>query len=358
MQFSMPIFALVLVLGILQLAVGVVFGRMLAQGKPRSDGRERREAGRLQYLAGRVVDLTTSVADDVGRHQSDISQVSRQLAAVHPRENDEVSESVLKSVAQIMQVNERLQDRLGNAEERLQQQAKQIEAQLYEARTDPLTGLPNRRAFDDELSRRLAEWQRKGNTFCMIMIDIDHFKRLNDQYGHPAGDGVLREVADVLRCTLREMDMCARLGGEEFAVILPATSPQEGRRATERARLAIAGHRFHVEQSKLSATVSLGLSTVEGHDDAVSLMKRADDALYAAKHGGRNCAYFHNGCQCERIEPCHGPTGRSPAAADDDPASDPPENGEMATVCTDLNDRLIEVADGGNDAALDPDGRR
>ncbi len=370
MEISLPVFLLVLVLGVVQLAVGMFFGRLLFRGKSRPGARGARDAGHLSYLAGRVCDLTTSVADDVGRHQNDIRQVNQELAAVHPPENDESTKSVLKSVAQIMQVNERLQNRLREAEERLQQQSRQIEAQVNEARTDPLTGLPNRRAFNDELTRRLAEWQRKGNSFCLIMIDIDHFKRLNDQYGHPAGDSVLHEVADVLTSTLREMDMTARLGGEEFAVILPSTEVHEGHRATERARLAIASHRFHVEESKLSATVSLGLALVEGHDDAVSLMKRADDALYAAKHGGRNCGYFHDGCRCTRIEQGDEPTAQTAATAQGDPphdpphdlsddsSDDPPGDIEMAAVCGDLRDRLAEVADTANEVVMDSDGRR
>src|SRR6185503_7619557 len=106
-------------------------------------------------------------------------------------------------------------------------------------RTDALTGLANRRAFDDELNRRFAEWQRRKTMFSLLILDVDHFKKFNDTHGHQAGDAVLTGVAATLRQTFREMDLVARYGGEEFAAILPVTNLTEALRAAERARAAI-----------------------------------------------------------------------------------------------------------------------
>lgn len=349
MKFSWPTFVFVLVLGIVQLAVGVVFGRSLVLGRSNSSRPQRRSAKRLRRFAGRLFELVTSVAEDVDQCQSQIEQINQELASVEPGEQDHLTEFVLKLVARIMQINERLQARLAAAEEKLTEQAEQIETQLAEARTDVLTGLPNRRAFDDELHRRLAEWQRKTNTFCLMMIDIDHFKALNDRYGHPAGDQALRNVAGVLENTLREMDMVARVGGEEFAAILPSTSLTDGLRASERVRTAVASHWFQLEDADLQLTVSLGLAAVHSEDNSASLIKRADEALYAAKRAGRNCGYFHNGRRCEPIEVSRPPMSDPASSRDqgDQPHdSGTPEVDELATIGSDLRDRLAEVAGG------------
>ena len=147
---------------------------------------------------------------------------------------------VLKSIDDIVKANERLQEQLATAEVRLQRQAAELETQTTVARTDPLTLLSNRRALDDEMNRRLAEWQRRKTTFSLAMIDVDHFKKLNDKHGHQAGDQVLRDVAATLGTTVREMDLAARYGGEEFAIILPSTPLAD---AVQRGRADSRGHR-------------------------------------------------------------------------------------------------------------------
>ena len=349
MKFSWPTFLVALALGVIQLAVGVVFGRALVRGKPKSGRPQRRSAKRLRRFAGRLFEVVTSVAEDVDQCQSQIEQINQELAAVQPDERDHLTEFVLKLVARIMQINERLQARLATVEVKLTEQARQIEVQLAEARTDALTGLPNRRAFDDELHHRLAEWQRKKNTFCLLMIDIDRFKALNDHHGHPAGDQTLRSVAEVLENTLREMDLAARVGGEEFAAILPSTSLPDGCRAAERVRTAVASHWFRFENTDLQVTVSLGLAAVDAGDDSAALIKRADEALYAAKRAGRNCGYFHNGRTPERIDPSRQPTAGPSSALDraDQPGdAQTPEPDELAAIGNDLRNRLAEVAAG------------
>ena len=125
---------------------------------------------------------------------------------------------VLTTLAEILRSNEELQQQLATAEVQLQRQAQELEAQTTVARTDALTELFNRRALDDELNRRLAEWHRRHSVFTLVMVDVDHFKKFNDAHGHQAGDDVLRGVAATLKSTMREMDMVARFGGEEFAL--------------------------------------------------------------------------------------------------------------------------------------------
>ena len=177
-----------------------------------------------------------------------------------------------------------------------------IETHLADARIDALTGLANRRAFDNELERRLSETSRKGVGFCVAMLDIDQFKEINDKYGHLAGDTVLKNgVAEVIRNTTRTMDLAARYGGDEFAIIYPASNLSEASTALEHLRTAIASARLPLEDAAVAVTVSIGVAEVADGDDVTSLIKRADDALYAAKEAGRNQGYRHNGESCEPI---------------------------------------------------------
>jgi diguanylate cyclase (GGDEF)-like protein len=153
------------------------------------------------------------------------------------------------------------------------------------AATDALTGLQNRRAFDEGLARELA---RPGRVVSLLMLDVDHFKRFNDAHGHPAGDEVLRAVARTIQACVRGNDLAARYGGEEFAVILPATPVDGARAVAERIRNAIAGLRLHIDGKWLSVTASLGGVTVQGGSAPSVVLPRADAALYQAKGAGRN----------------------------------------------------------------------
>ncbi len=150
--------------------------------------------------------------------------------------------------------------------------------------TDPLTGLGNRRTFDAELETELKRSARGGETVSLLLIDIDHFKSVNDQHGHQTGDEVLREIGAVLTESLRGADRGFRFGGEEFAAILPATSGAGAVVVADRLRRAIAGHRI----GDLNVTVSIGIGSSDEHDAASEIIAAADAGLYLAKDRGRN----------------------------------------------------------------------
>lgn len=152
------------------------------------------------------------------------------------------------------------------------------------AAVDGLTGIANRRTFEEELERETARSVRTGVPVSLVMLDIDHFKVLNDTNGHQVGDDVLRQVAAVLRGTSREYDIVARYGGEEFAVILPASGPDEASASAHRLL-----HALRVAATTVPVTASLGLATYPEHATSPrGLVESADQALYAAKRGGRN----------------------------------------------------------------------
>jgi diguanylate cyclase len=179
----------------------------------------------------------------------------------------------------------------------------QFIALLAEARTDILTGLANRRSFHDELRRRWAQWKRQGALLSLLFIDVDRFKGLNDSLGHQAGDELLKGIARALESTTREMDLLARYGGDEFAVLLPGTDLSNAQIAAERLRKTLADRVFTFGESEFQVTVTVGIAQVLPADEhSESLIRRADTGLYAAKEAGRNCCYVHNGLTSEPVD--------------------------------------------------------
>lgn len=161
---------------------------------------------------------------------------------------------------------------------------------LEEASTDGLTGLANRRHFDEFLEEQVASAVRYETPLSLITLDLDHFKRLNDQYGHPAGDDVLREISRILNAAGRESDLVARYGGEEFALVLPHTDARGALLAAERCARAIQAAEVQHDGKIIRVTASFGIATFDQltHRNAAGLLEAADQAVYAAKDAGRN----------------------------------------------------------------------
>lgn len=162
------------------------------------------------------------------------------------------------------------------------------------AQLDGLTGLYNHRVFKERLAQEVSRRSRTGKPLSLIMLDIDHFKQFNDNYGHQAGDAVLKELAAVLKgqCRYTTMDMCFRYGGEEFTVLLTELEIAAALTVAERIRRVVERHSFSIKSRfpETSVTISLGVAAMSGADDLrpEELLKQADDALYRSKKGGRN----------------------------------------------------------------------
>ena len=158
-----------------------------------------------------------------------------------------------------------------------------------EARTDPLTGAANRSAFDEEMARRCALAATGRESFALVFADIDHFKQINDTYGHPIGDRVLTAFVGFLRARVRESDAVARCGGEEFGVILPGAALRPAVRKARRLIVELARSDWAVDpETKLRFTASMGVGAWKEGDGPTALIERVDRALYRAKHEGRN----------------------------------------------------------------------
>jgi diguanylate cyclase len=234
--------------------------------------------------------LTAAFGDNVHRHTSRVTQISDELSLeMHD------PKVVLAAATKLVEANQQLQSDLASAKDEIQIQQRQIHEYMTEARTDALTGLANRRAFDEELRRRMAHRNRQGVPLSLALLDVDQFKRFNDFHGHQTGDKVLQSVARALTTTAREMDFVARYGGEEFAVIMAGTRLHEAIVAAERFRVAVEQDRLTHDGAKLGVTVSVGLAEALPEEDKARLVKRADSSLYAAKDFGRNYSFFHDG---------------------------------------------------------------
>lgn len=159
---------------------------------------------------------------------------------------------------------------------------------------DALTGLLNRRAIQSMLEREWARWRRMGQPFTVIALDLDHFKQINDRWGHPAGDEVLRQTAGRLQGQVREIDAVGRVGGEEFLVLMPGCTAGDAPAVARRLHLALRNAPVEVDsRAQLQVTASLGVAVVDVGDATVDkLLARADLALYRAKHGGRDRVEF------------------------------------------------------------------
>jgi diguanylate cyclase (GGDEF)-like protein len=166
----------------------------------------------------------------------------------------------------------------------------QYHEEIYRLMTlDGLTQLHNRRFFQEAIEREFARSKRYGHPFCLVMFDLDNFKRINDTHGHLAGDDVLRRVGSLVATKVRTNDLVARVGGEEFAVILPEADRMGGVALAEKLRKMIASERFEHEGASIPVTISLGVAAFAStYEACADLYKAADDRLYEAKRNGRN----------------------------------------------------------------------
>ncbi len=321
---------------------------------------DRSSGDRAKEVVARLYDLAAHMAANVDDHSTRVQEISDELRAIEHQGPDDV----LSAMAKLIEANEQMQNQLESAEKKLNEQAQLIESHVAEARTDALTKLSNRRAFDDEMSRCLAEFRRNGRPTSVLLIDVDHFKKFNDTYGHQAGDEVLRGVARVLRRQARDTEVVTRYGGEEFAIIFPGSEITGARIGAERIRAAIGATSFQFEGRQLRVTASAGLAQYRPNEDSESLVKRADVALYSSKEAGRDRGQWHDGDNCHplvdksQLGPARLPRSEPSSSAAHDSNNDKsasrsdrldPLTGlsNRTTFCEDVNRRVAEWKRGG-----------
>ncbi len=300
-------------------------------------------------LADRILQRLRSVTGDVAiglnQYTSQIDAASREMSLASAAESPEVQQKVLNMLQQMVAANQRLQERLQLAEFEIAVQRDQVEKHASEARTDMLTSLPNRRAFEEACGRSLALWQRYSHHFSVALIDVDRFKQFNDTFGHAAGDAVLREVGECLGLA-RSGDFACRYGGEEFALLLSNVALPKALCPADRSRQMIALRTVVIDGKPLQVTVSVGVATALPEEEFDDLLQRADQALYAAKQAGRNRTWYHDGHICRPME--HDPSGGGfpmLPLAEDEPAREPFGSDSAAADDASLTSSAAELDD-------------
>ena len=230
------------------------------------------------------IDSSVRDATDLAQLRSDV-QTHVDAVLVHlAKHRDEEKKRYEEAKAQVSSMSGRLQD-LENETAELRSRIKQ---ERNQAKVDPLTGIPNRLAYEERLEQEVARWKRFATPLVLVMWDIDLFKKVNDNFGHRAGDKVLRTIARTLESSIRETDFVARYGGEEFVQLMTGSSLEECLQVAEKIREAVKKTGFHFRNQAITITASCGLAEFRDGDSVEQWFERADKALYKAKQEGRN----------------------------------------------------------------------
>ncbi len=295
MNPSTPMFLIGLAIGtsllMIGLGLGLWLGRKMVPSPMLDDSPEREHI--IRFVKN-FASWTSDFQGDFSKYQTQVRMLLRQAEDSSPTTS---MKDVQKLLRQISVANQDLQTRLDNAEERLESQTKELASYLNEARTDGLTGLANRRAFDQKLDEYIAKWMANKKPFCLALVDIDFFKKINDTYGHPAGDAVLVEIAAQLRNFATDRFEVARYGGEEFAILLD--QPIEvAAKLIDQLRESIQSREIQVDGKPIRISISCGVSLILADERLSTFIRRSDEALYSAKLGGRNRVYYYDGKLC------------------------------------------------------------
>mgnify|MGYP000168043401 CR=1 FL=1 len=248
--------------------------------------REIVEDRTFHNLHAKFHELRADALETLGRLEEAL-EAMRESKTWRERHHQESISQLRRPLDKVVQTNESDSDRGALLDElaRAEEARKELALAAY---TDPLTQLPNRRAFDRRAPEEFRNAAEAETSLSMAIVDLDHFKRINDEYGHLVGDDALRRVADRIEDAVRSTDFVARLGGEEFAIIMPDTSEQQAEKVGERVRKGLQEFPILTGDYHLEVTASVGVTSRRNGDSLEALFERADDALYRAKEQGRN----------------------------------------------------------------------
>lgn len=246
----------------------------------------------IQEQLERITEFLNDAGESTASFGDTLAGASQVMSSGATPENmKEVIEGLVTASRQMEEKTRTLEQQLQKSNEEVSQLTENLAEISREAKTDQLTGIANRKAFDETLKQAISGARTDGKPLCLLLADIDHFKKFNDTWGHQTGDQVLRLVAHCLKTNLKGRDTAARYGGEEFAVILPQTTLEDAKLLADQLRHAVEAKRVVKKttgESLGTITVSLGASILSDGDTMADLIQRADACLYAAKRAGRN----------------------------------------------------------------------
>ncbi len=258
-----------------------------------------RLSDKLDKVGSRVMDeieqvmaRVNSAVGSAGSFTSNLADVTDKLGSAKGGEGlRAIVESLVQTAQEMKKTNNALEQSLSASKQEITQLQENLEVVRTESLTDPLTGLSNRKFFDDTLAKAISDANERSEPLSLVMTDVDHFKSFNDTWGHLTGDQVLRLVAMSMRQNVKGQDIAARYGGEEFAVVLPNTVLRSALTVADHIRRAVMSKELmkrSTGQNLGRVTISLGVATLRKGDTVQSLIARSDACLYAAKRNGRN----------------------------------------------------------------------
>jgi diguanylate cyclase (GGDEF)-like protein len=266
--------------------IGYFIGRRTRRHAQLETDQARRELKRAKAVASELETIAEAVRKNLATHHSSINHFKDRVRDLSGQQKETAWQELCKEAEEMLKPTLRLAAQIAHAYDEIRQQSNHLMT-FTEIRTDPLTRVSNRRALDETLETMFALLNRYEQRFVVVILDIDHFKKVNDAQGHLQGDRTLQNVARVIDETVRDTDMVARYGGEEFVVVMPHTDANGACVFADRVRSKIA--------SMLDVTISGGVAVALDGDSPQSLLTRADAALYSAKAAGRNRIFQHTG---------------------------------------------------------------
>ncbi len=249
----------------------------------------------LTQISLMLKDVTIHVSEtegDLAGHGKNLGKLADQISKVQDyNEVKSIVDKMIVETKELVNSGKRLQTRMKISSDDLKQLQLELEESQQEAQTDSLTLLINRRGLEKRFELERIRAKQNNAPFAVIMADIDHFKKVNDEFGHLVGDSLLRSIANMLKIHLRKNDIAARYGGEEFLILLPETDIEGAKAVGNKIRKSLSLKEWKIKETGKSMgkiTVSMGISLYKFNESEENLIKRADDALYIAKHNGRN----------------------------------------------------------------------
>lgn len=298
MDFAQILSPTVIAWSLLTVVVGIVVGFVVGrtytlQNEPKKLQKDREST--LEALA-KLLESTKQFNSDVGSHNQELNSVRQSVTDMQDEGLESVQEVLIEQISMVVESNKKMESDLVMTQYQLEEQAQEIDRTRKEARTDELSGLENRKAFDEALHYLITRYKSKGISFGLLLCDVDHFKRINDTFGHQAGDEVVKRIGTTLKDCVRPHDHVARFGGDEFAILLDQVTADIAHDVAVRMRGTVERTNFSTDDGNgdLAVTLSMGLAVVNSEDSMESILKRADQALYRSKEQGRNQLHCWN----------------------------------------------------------------
>lgn len=294
MDFTQILSPTVVIWSLLTVLVGIVVGFVIGRTYTlmHEPTRLKKDRERTLEALQKLLTSTEQFNSDVGNHNQELNSVKQSVSDIKSAESgiDTVQEVLISQISAVVESNKKMENDLIMTRYQLEEQAQEIDRTRIEARTDELSGLENRKAFDETLRYLITRYASKKIPFALLLCDVDHFKRINDTFGHQAGDLVVKRIGTTLKECVRPHDHVARFGGDEFAILLDQVDGETAHDVAVRMRGTVERKNFSIDggDAELAVTLSMGLAVVGEEDSMESILKRADQALYRSKEQGRN----------------------------------------------------------------------